>query len=240
VRELITALLATPTDLSSRHRAAILRLAASEEMESFWKELPAKLRGRETELITWAIMAHGRAMDLRPPHAQQMKLLKGFLQKHLRMDDPVLQTEYNERFVSPLTYGSIAITADSLLDELRQIPSWTRARWQEVWRGDPEITFDKLISIVEVTADCFERLDDEARQIDAQMKWPNPPRKRGGRTVAQVHFAEIMQDYFRREFSQPMTPTVAVLSQVMFDLPDGVDESTIRKRSRRTGTLFRK
>jgi hypothetical protein len=240
VRDLIETMLATPADLSSRLRAAIERLAANEEMESLWKQLPTKLRGKEFDLILQAILAYDRAAGLRPPHEQQMTLMKGFLQEHAPITDPARMAEYNERFVSPLTYGSIAITARLLLGDLKRISSRARVSWQEAWPGDAELTFDKLLSVVEATVTCCEKLDDEARQIEAAMNFPKPPPKRGGRTAAQVYFADIMQDYFRREFDRPMTPTVAVLSQVMFDLPEGVDESTIRKRSRRIGRLPQK
>jgi hypothetical protein len=106
--------------------------------------------------------------------------------------------------------------------------------------GRSQYNLREIVGIVEATAECFQQLDVEARQIEAAMQFPKPPAKSGGRTAAQVYFANIMQDYFRREFGQPMTPIVVMLTQVMFDLRDGVDESTVRKRERRTGRLSRK
>jgi len=240
VRDVIENFLANLIDPSSRLHIAVGRLAANEEMESLWRKLPRNLSGREAEIIMQTIIAYERAASLRPPHEKQMKLMIEFLEKHAPITDPVIMAEYKQRFVTPLTYSSIAVTARLLLDDLAQLSNYARANWRDVWPGDPDIAFDNLLGIVDAIAVCCDRLNSEARLIEAAMKFPEPPRKRGSATAQRVYFTQIMDDYFRREFDQPMTEILAVLEQMMFDLPDAVGESTVRKRRQRTGRLAAK
>jgi hypothetical protein len=243
VRDLILELLANPNELSSRRRSAIERLAGNEEMESLWKTLPATLRGKKSKFIRYAVIAFQRSISIRPPLKQHMKEMWKFLERHAPFnddDDPALMTEYRERFTLPLTYSSMAVEARTLRDDLKRIPAYARADWQNLWTGDQRIDFEKLLESIEATAVCCEELQREADQIEAAMNFPRVPTKRGGQSAAQVHFSDIMQGYFRRECGKPMAPLVAILLQVMFDLRQGVDESTVRKRSQKTGRSSRK
>jgi hypothetical protein len=220
------------TPSSGRLRRAVARLAGNEEMESFWRTIPPQLRGHETEIIAEALIAYDRAIRLRPPVRQHCEELKKFVRKHQPISDPEIQAEYRERFVSPPTYAGMAVMASELLDDLREIPKYARTNLPELWACDPGITFNGLLGIVEAIAAWGWRLHNEAeaRQAEAPTQLPKLPLKRGSLTAQQVYFSRLMQDYFRREFSRPMAGTIAILAQVMFDLPDAVDESTILKR----------
>jgi hypothetical protein len=212
--------------------AAIERLAANAEMEYLWNtQVPPRLRGRESEIIAQAIIAYCRAISLQPPLKNWMRDYTEFRQNH---PDPITDladlAACKERFVAPLTYAMLAGRARMLLEGMNEIPSLTRAGWGEVWQGDPAMTFDGLISTVEAIAVSCDRLDKEAGDMLVALQLPKQPRKRGGKTAPRVYFDRIMKGYFRRECGKPIAEVVALLEQVLFDLPDAVDESTVLKR----------
>jgi hypothetical protein len=228
VRGLIDIYLAVP-DLLAELRAAIERLAGNESMEPFWKQLPTRLQGRAKDIIAWAVEAYIEAIFLRPPLKVLQKERDDFLRAHSSpITDPTLLAKYNtivrKRF--PLTYGMLTEQARMLSDSLNEISSVGRRHWAEAWPGNPELTFEKLRSIVDEIAACCDRLDTDARRFRST----EPPRKRGGHTVRHVHFSRVLKARFRAEFRQPYAAVVASLVQVAFDLPEAVDESTVLKR----------
>jgi hypothetical protein len=231
VREMIGRYLAVP-DLSAELRAAIVRLASSESMELLWRQLPASLQGKEEGIIAWSAVAYVEATSLPPPYEVYRKERDEFLRAHAPFTDPTLYEKYkaiNRKF-SPLTYSSIAVHAHMLREYLGELTSIARQHWAKAWPGDRELTFDRLRSVIQDIESCCERLDAETRQFQATLNLPKPPRKLGGHTAPRVYFDRVLKAGFQTEFGRPYPDIVAILEQVVFDLPDTVDESTVRKR----------
>jgi hypothetical protein len=231
VRRLIEEYLAVP-QLNPRLRAAIERLAGNEEMEDLWNtQVPPQLCGRETEIITQAIDAFRESISLRPPIKNWMRDYVEFRRANPDpITDPVDLAAYKERFVTPLDCAMLAGRARFLLEGMNEIPSPIRAVWSEIRPADPAMTFDRVISTIEAIAVCCDHLHEAAGARRAALQLPDPPRKRGAKTAPQVYFDRIMKRYFRNECGKPIVEIVAILDQVLFDLPDSVDESTVRKR----------
>lgn len=232
VRWLIKGYLAIP-DLPAKFRAVIERLADNESMEIFWRDLPAQLQGREQDIIAWAIEAHTEATSLQPPPKVQQQKINEFLKVHAPITDATLLAEYKDlvkKAWPPLTYGMVAYQARWLGESLDKLASVGRQQWAEAWRGDTELSFDRLRSILDAIATCCDRLDADAQEIWASKNLPEPPRKRGGRTAPQVYFDRILKARFRAGLGHVYPGVVATLDQVAFDLPEAVDESTVLKR----------
>jgi hypothetical protein len=213
-------------------RAAIERLAGNDEMISFWNTFPPQWRGREGEIICQVVGALYEAMSLLPPLKQHQRERAEFLRRHAPINDPAILAEYRERFVGSTSAAMIAAQARMLSENLGEISSSSigRQRWDEAWRGDPDVTLDRLISAVEAAAICCDQLDKENREASEARGPRKRPRKAGGKAARQVHFTRIMKDFFRREFGRPHNQIIGTLEQVAFDLSDGVDLSTIQKR----------
>jgi hypothetical protein len=220
------------SDLPAELRVAIERLAGNESMEPFWRQLPTRLRDRSEDIIAWTISAYIEAISLQPPLKVLQKERDDFLEANSPITDPTVLAKYKTivRKRIPLTYGMLTEQARMLSDSLNEISSVGRQHWAEAWPGNPELTFEKLRSIVDEIAACCDRLDTDARQFRATQRLPEPPRKRGGHTAQHVHFSRILKARFRAEFRQPYAAVVASLLQVAFDLPEAVDESTVLKR----------
>jgi hypothetical protein len=232
IRKLIGDYLAVP-DLPAELRAGIERLGGNEAMEPFWRQLPKRLQRRETDIILWAIEAYYEAISLSPPREYLQKEIDEFSQSHASTSDPALLAQYQslvDRASPPLTYSGIAYIARWRHESLGEIWSIGRQQWAEAWPGHPELSFDKLRSIVEDIAVCCDRLDADAQALYATKHLPEPPRKLGGRSVQRVYFDRILKERFRANFGYLYPSIVATLEQVAFDLPEAVDESTVLKR----------
>ena len=103
---------------------------------------------------------------------------------------------------------------------------YTKAR-SEAFDGSP-LRVERAV-LDDITA-CCDRLESDAERFRAEQNLPKPPRKRGGQTAQRVYFSRILKKRFRAETGRVYAGMVATLEQVLFNLPDAVDESTIRKR----------
>jgi hypothetical protein len=203
VRELIRELLDLPS-VDPRVRAAIERLAGDDSMIGFWQKVPA---GNEVAIAQAAALSFERAIRLPKTRA------------HARFAE----------FVPHPSFAGIPIHARALREALTNEARLIRASWNS-WPGNQEITFEQLLAVVGDVALFAERLEIEARDIDKILDLPKPQRKLGSTTAARVYFARAMKHLLRQVCGQPQIEIVATLEQVMFDLPNAVDESTVRKR----------
>jgi hypothetical protein len=176
---------------------------------------------------------------LPPPLKVRRKAINEFLYAHAPITDPALLAEYNSLLdkAYPISYGEVAAQARWMRESLDKISRFVRSDWTKAWRGDPNLTLDKLLLIIDDIAACFDLLEEQAqhiqadeRQFRASLDLPAPPRKRGGRTAQRVYFSRILKARFRREFGLLYPGVLATLEQVAFDLPEAVDESTVLKR----------
>jgi hypothetical protein len=203
VREHIKEFLDLPS-IDPPVRDAAERLAADDAMIGFWRKVPS---GKEAAIAQAAVLSFERAIRL-PKTSPQARVAE----------------------VTPdFSFFGMAYDARSLREALTQNERLMRARW-DLWPGNQDITFDRLLAMVADAALFAERLEIEAREIDKRLDLPKPPRKLASKTASRVYFAQAMKHFLRRLCGQPHAEIVATLEQVMFDLPDAVDESTVRKR----------
>ena len=169
---------------------------------------------------------------LPPPRDTVQKQIDEFLQANAPITDPALLAKYQAmiRKINPTTYGMVAGQARMLRQSLDEFPSLARQHWAEAWQGDKELSFEKVCSILDDVIACFDRLDAEALETFRIQAFPEPPRKRGARTAQRVYFDRILKKRFKTEFGHLFPRVIGTLEQVMYDLPDAVDESTVLKR----------
>lgn len=147
-------------------------------------------------------------------------------------------TEYAIRKTPLLTSLSVAATAARLLYErTRAMAEVVAAGWCPHWRGVSEITPDKLLAILGATADFYERyyaLFESLTQGVPQITW------RGDERADQRAFAAVMSQAMQVHCRQPYDEAVAVLVDVVFNLPEDqeTDPEAVRslRRSRRKAT----
>jgi hypothetical protein len=103
-------------------------------------------------------------------------------------------------------------------------------RWDELWNGDPSITFDKCLDCVEALVSVFIRLDQENKAAIAALPRIKRPY---GKRAQEVFFSQLVSLRLASIYGKPLHAVVAALTSVAFDLPDdGVGEETIRSRRR--------
>jgi hypothetical protein len=102
-------------------------------------------------------------------------------------------------------------------------------RWDELWNGDPSITFDACLDCLVAMALVFDRLGHEDKAAIAAV----PPIKRPyGKRAPEVFFSKRMSSHLASIYGKPLDAIVAALTSVAFDLPRDVGEETIRARRR--------
>jgi len=201
---LATALSIEDTDLHD----GVMRLATDGRMSIFWREkIPAEPAILAASIAQFAVIAYERAIKLPRTKARA----------HVR-----------ELFADQ-TLAGLSVSARWFHDDLEHSAELLRARWSD-WRGDPEITFDKLLSAVKSLKALCDDLYSEAEEIHAL--FPKLPRKLRGATAPRVYFSKSMKAYMKRLciVGTLQIEIAGTLEEVMFDLPDVVDESTVRKR----------
>jgi hypothetical protein len=203
VRELIEELLDQPS-VDRRVRAAVERLAADDSMIGFWHKVPT---GKEAAIAEAAALSFERAIGLPKTKAQ---------------------ARFAELVPNPF-FASIPIHARALREALTNNAQLMRACWD--MRSDNQaITFEQLLAVIDDLAVFAERLESETQDIRKMWDLPKPQGKLGSATASRVYFSRAMKHLLRQICGQPHIEVVAALEQVMFDLPDAVDESTVRKR----------
>jgi hypothetical protein len=215
-RKAIREFLAIP-DLDDALRDAVERLASHPAMSGLWAAVSRGPTGIEDVIIAAAIIAYEKACSLRPPLPRSRHRLPEYLKQHKLV---------------PTTYAGIATLARHLQDKLEEIPSGARADWAAAWPGDPAMTFDKLLKAVASIGACCDRLDIDARALEAALKLPKPPRRRGAVKAQRTYFGRIVSDLLQRFYGRPVDRVATILEDVMFDLGGEIEETTARSRRR--------
>src|SRR5262249_55237923 len=127
------------------------------------------------------------------------------------------------------SFVGLSMEARLLRENLMKKSDLMVSGWH-LWPGNPEMTFEYLLSVIEDIAVFAERMEIGAREFHRKLDLPKPPRKLQSATTSRVYFDRAMKRFFLQISGQPHVEIVAALEQVMFDLPNGVDESTVRKR----------
>jgi hypothetical protein len=88
------------------------------------------------------------------------------------------------------------------------------------------------MALIKDVASVCDRLDTEARETEAALNLPKPPRRRGAMKAQRTYFGRIMSDFFQRTYARPCDAAVTILEDVAFDPAGGIEESTARSRHR--------
>jgi hypothetical protein len=214
-RQTISELLAEPT-LSDGDRGRLHRLATYLSMRTgVWEKLPAEARDAEDFIVLWAFLAGYFAAAHRPSWPRRKKEFPEYLRKYPHVFTP----------------ESVATHASTLLNAMKATSDRAREVWLSLWPGDPRVTFEDVVSIIEHLATFYDRLDEKHKEFLAIVSLPNI-RKKNARNARELLFARLLADQFQRRFGNALDPIVAELSAVVFDQAEGVGSSTIRGRRR--------
>ena len=173
--------------------------------------------GREDWLIDQVLLAFQIASGLHPPL-------------------PRARTQFLEHITGhPLVLPSAegnAIYAETLRDRMRDLQPDSREFWREMWPGDPEISFDRLIALIDQTATFYWKLSKARQEAVAALSLPPPPRKRGAKRARETYFSRIMTDYFIRTCGGELDPAVVTLTDIAFDRKGEISLDMARSRRR--------
>jgi hypothetical protein len=216
-RQKISELRALPT-LSDDNRRLLDRLATYPMMRTgVWEKLPPAAKGAEDFIIEWAFIGAQFVAAYRPPWPRRKKQLGEYLRKY----PPIFAPE------------NVAAYASMLLDAMKATSHRAKEGWSSLWSGDPRVTFEDVVSIVEHIATFNRRLDEKDQEIFASVSLPNI-RKRNARNAPEWLFTRLLADHFQRRFGKALDPIVAELYGVVVDQDEVVEGSTIRGRRRST------
>jgi hypothetical protein len=194
--------------MTAKERALLHRLASDPNMKDVWTRLQGK-EDRSVDVICRVFDAARLANSRRPPYPKRNK---------------VAQQKWLLEHLPSSTLENVATSA--LL--LRENMIATRSLALSIF---PELKLDELLEKVH----CIERVYKEADERRAEYLNDfqySKSRRVTAKDAPQVAFSKSMSNYFKKQFGQPLDAVVAALTQVVFNLKEGVSEETIRKRRR--------
>ena len=222
VRKRIVDELAKP-NLAPEIRKLCVRLAEREVMQDVYESLPRPWNGYEHYLIDHVIGVFKRAISIQQRPPRRKRDFEEYL-KHNRL--------------VPVSAELIALKARMMINEMRELHDDALFLWERMWPGDPSITFDKLIAMLEQTATFYDYVETERRKAIADLDDPPPPTKRGAKRAPETWFSRAMSKFFVRNAGKPMDTTVEDLTDVVFGVL--TKAGTAKKRRQTAGEHFRK
>jgi hypothetical protein len=201
----------TLPDLTPLHHALLDRLASDLQMQQVWTKLPATAHGSEDRIVVLALGNALRAQAHRPPFPRRKKDQEAWLKKYR---------------TTP-TLNQVPTLASLLLAAIEA----TQSDAEFLWPANAELSFEQAQKYVKFVHDTYELVVQSAQNA---LK-PNEPkiRKKSAVNAPQLFFSRCMSADFVDLFGEPLYEVVAVLTAVVFDIPDGTSGSTIRDRWRR-------
>jgi hypothetical protein len=96
---------------------------------------------------------------------------------------------------------------------------------------DASPNFEELVAWARYIADVYARLSEREKELNRS--WALPPiGKKAAADAPQRAFSAAISNDFQRLFGQPLDDAAGALTEVVFNLPDGLDRDTIRGRRR--------
>jgi hypothetical protein len=202
--------------MKARDLALLKRLATNDAMRTVWRKLDAVDSDKIVDLI---LRAEDEARNIRTPLPKQTKDLAAYLQK--------------TRFIPP-SFVAVAVFVEKAVQNMRELEVYARAWLPDLWPGEPDMTFDRLLLELDATAKFYRRLHAENRiAADEADPLPPLPRKRGSKTAKQTYFSRILSNYFQRIGGSPLDDVVGEITAVVFDdASGGPSAETVRGRRR--------
>jgi hypothetical protein len=216
-RRCINELRKTPLGMDDEIGGGLLtRLATYEVMKTeVWGKLPSVPNDFEANIITWAFRAFTVFPALRRPIPKKKSKiieLAGHQAKHPPLTDP--------GYVRDLTL--------LLWEKIFECKDETISYWDRFWEGEKSITPDKVLNILDQLMQFYARMDEEYQRLLASL----PKVTRWNSKAAQKFFTDYLSRCMRETYGQPLDSIVATLTEVAFDLQQGVEAETIRGRPR--------
>jgi hypothetical protein len=214
-RRRINELLVAPAGSDDIAYDLLERLATDEVMKTeVWERLPSEPKGIQGNIVDWvffAVLIFPRLPRPYPKTKAGWRELAELYQKN-----------------SPLPSAeSLSDLASLLLDEMRKIKTETDLCWGRLWEGDKATSSDHVVAVLEHLRIFYLRMDEDNRAFLATL----PEVKRWKREKPkQKFFTDYLSRRMKQTYGKPFDTIVAALTEVAFDLPQGVETDTVRKR----------
>lgn len=194
-------------------------------MRDVWTKLPQK--GREGLLIDLVLNAYRRATNFELPKPKNKKDWEAWAERVCNGNEPPL---FDATFIDVSTY------AEMLRDNMLKLQSHAEVHWPELWQGDPETTFDKVISDLKNIKSFYEKLETRHQTLVSRLDkegFPKPPTKRGYAKAQQVDFSHILSWGLEKLYGKPLDEVSATIEAVVFGTDTDGEFSGTTTRGRR-------
>jgi hypothetical protein len=218
-RNRITELCASPLSMDGTNRSLLERLATYPAMKTdVWEKLPPEPKDFEGKLIEWAFLAYTIFPALRQPYPKTKAKWREWakrLEKHAPLTDPA--------YLSQLSH--------QLSEEIFKAKLEMESYWPSLWEGDKCISPDQVLLVLDQLRLFFGRMSEEYRALLATL----PKVKRWNAKARQKFFTEVLSSRMKETYLLPFDSIVAALTEVAFDLRQGLAAETVRGRRRISG-----
>ncbi len=215
-RNRITELCASPLAMDDTNRSLLERLATYPAMKTeVWEKLPPEPKDFEGTIIAWAFLAYTIFPALRQPYPKAKAKWREWamrLEKHAPLTDPA--------YLGQLSH--------QLWEETFKAKLEMESYWPSLWEGDKSISPDQVLSILDQLQVFFGRMNEEYRALLATL----PKVKRWNAKAGQKFFTEVLSRRMRETYLLSFDSIVAALTEVAFDLRQGLAAETVRGRRR--------
>jgi hypothetical protein len=199
-------------------RNLLKRLATYTAMKTeIWEKLPPQPKGFEGRVIDWVFFAYVQFLRLRRPYTKTWAKYSEWLsqgEKHQLNPDP--------------DYGFASQLANLLWLEICKSKFNAEFDWPRFWTGDANLSVDKVLEILDQLREFYARLDEEDRAFLDTL----PRVSRWNVKGHQKFVSEYLSRRMTETYGEPLDPIVAALTEVAFDVPEGVGPETVRGRRR--------
>jgi hypothetical protein len=219
-RDRITELCASPLAIDDDTNCSLLkRLATYPAMKTdVWEKLPPDPKDFEGTIIQWAFFAYTIFLVLKQPYPKA-KATKA------KSREWATRLEKHDTVTNP---ASLSQKSYQLWEEIFKAKLTMDFYWPSLWKGDKSISPDQVLSILDQLRVFFGRIHEEYRAILADL----PKVKRWNAKAPQKFFSELLSRHMSETYMQPLDTIVAALTEVAFDLPQGLAAETVRGRRR--------
>jgi hypothetical protein len=191
--------------ITDPNQRLLKRLATYTSMKTdVWEKLPRHPKGSEGAIIDWAFSAH--------------MMFHSFPRRHGKGKAQWWITD--DALITHLCVG--------LAEAICKCKSDNESYWPRFWEGDRTINTDKVLSILGHLREFYERMHVEYEELLRFLPRVNRWSDKGH----QKFFAECLSAQMKKTYGRPLDEIVAGLTNVAFDLDQGVGSETIRGRRR--------
>jgi hypothetical protein len=173
----------------------------------------------EASIISWTFEAFTLFPHLRRPYPTTKNGWRKWaenLEKHAPLIDPL----------------NLSLIVTILIEDIAKVREESETYWPLFWEGDKSITLNQVIGVLGQLGMFYIRMGEEHHKWFASL----PKTRRWNQKAAEKFFAEYISSRMKRTYGQPLDSVVAALTEVAFDLREGVSPDTVRGRRRGSTT----